>query len=622
MRLRAIDPCVSVRLDERHELIVPAARIGPGGVLEARFEVWNGADRPLCLKQFNPAGSQQAVFAKMVVERVPGLTVEKVVGAILIMNDRLPDEIGRRDAETGRATLASRKEFPYTDLGNAERFISQHGDNLRYSFTLCRYLVWDRARWKVDETGQVERWAKATARNCYAEAARIEDDHKRGEALANAQSLESAAKIRAMMELGRSEAGIPVRPADMDRDSWLLTTANGTVELRTGTIREHRREDLVTKLAPVAWDPGANCPLWLAFLGRIFDRSEQLIAFIRRAIGYSLTGKTTERCVFILYGAGSNGKTTLLKVVMTLLGDYALRTPTQTLMAKRGESIPNDVARLKGARFITASETEENARLAEATIKDLAGNDVISARFMRGEWFDFALEGKIWLATNHKPLIRGTDRAIWDRIRLIPFNVRIEDSEKDPNLFDKLCAELPGILRWAVEGCLEWQRDGLGVPEEVAEATETYRAEMDSLAGFIAECCTVQHSAQAGASDLYRVYRAWTEANGDRAMSQRAFGLQLGERGFTGGGRTTGGRKVWRGIGLVNQVNHSELDSGINAKNLSHGDLSEKLVNYGSLRSLDNGIGCVICGENPVTMREGAYLCAEHENSELDELPF
>jgi putative DNA primase/helicase len=271
--------------------------------------------------------------------------------------------------------------------------------------------------------------------------------------------------------------------------------------------------------------------------------------FVQRAVGYSLTGNTREQVIFIAHGTGRNGKSTFTTTLLSLLGEYGQQTPTETLMVKRGDSIPNDLARLKGTRLVAAMESDEGRRLSEALIKQLSGGDRIPARFMRAEWFEFQPTFKIWLATNHKPVIRGTDLAIWRRIRLVPFTVTISEQEEDKQLGEKLQAEFPGILRWAVEGCLAWQQHGLGMPEAVKNATAGYREEMDVLGAWVAECCVIEPNAKAGAKELYASYTAWCEAGGERALSQRAFGLQLGERGFERY-RGTGKKHMWRGIGL------------------------------------------------------------------------
>jgi len=232
------------------------------------------------------------------------------------------------------------------------------------------------------------------------------------------------------------------------------------------------------------------------------------------------------------------------------LGEYALRTPTTTLMVQRSDGIPNDVARLKGARFVSASETEDGRRLAESLIKDLTGGDTVSARFMRAEWFEFRPTCKVWLGTNHKPVIRGTDNAIWDRLKLIPFTVRIPEAEMDTHLGDKLRLELPGILAWAVRGCLAWQDKGLATPAAVTAATAEYRDEMDVLAAFLAECVIERTDLQVTKGALYDAYKAWCMDAGEYVQTKRWLGVRLKEREWHDG-RDTSGDRTWERIGLV-----------------------------------------------------------------------
>jgi putative DNA primase/helicase len=304
---------------------------------------------------------------------------------------------------------------------------------------------------------------------------------------------------------------------------------------------------LLTKLAPVVYDPTATAPVWETFLGRIFAHDPALVGHLQRVLGYALTGQTSEQTWFLLHGVGANGKSTLLRTTIDLLAEYAAWTPTQTLLAKRSEGINNDLARLRGARLVGATETDGGRRLAEELVKRMTGGDKVAARFLYGEFFEFAPEFKLFLATNHKPEIRGTDHATWRRVRLIPFTVTIPDAEQDKSLLDKLRGEFPGILRWMVAGCLLWQRDGLGLPDAVREATQEYRASMDVIGNFLAECCTADASATAKAADLYRAYGVWCEANKEHPEGQRRFGEALAERGFQAG-RLSGGARAWKGV--------------------------------------------------------------------------
>lgn len=447
------------------------------------------------------------------------------------------------------APAAEAKAPPLTDLGNAERLVRLHGEDLRYVHTWGRWLAWDGRRFADDTSGEIHRRAKTTVRAMYAEAADLDDAPRK--ALAGwARRSESAGRIDAMIALARSE--VPVDHEALDRDAMILTVANGTLDLHTGALREHRRADLATKLAPVAYSPDAAAPTWVAFLERILPDAD-VREFVRRAVGYSLTGETGEQVLFLCWGSGANGKTTFVETVMAMLGDFALKTPAETLLAKRDNTIPNDVAALRGARFVAAVESEEGRRLAEVRIKELTGSDTISARFMRAEWFTFKPVAKLWLATNHRPVVRGTDEAIWRRIRLIPFNVTIPELERDPTLPARLRAELPGVLRWAVGGCLAWHLEGLGAPAAVLAATRSYRAEQDVLGAFLAERCLLAPTCWVSSASLYAAYRQWCEASGEHVVTQRALGLALRERGFEDVREGKARSRGWQGIGLLDR---------------------------------------------------------------------
>jgi putative DNA primase/helicase len=442
------------------------------------------------------------------------------------------------------------------------RLVHRHGPDLLYCHPWKKWLIWDGRRWRVDDTAEVVRRAKETIRSIYAEAKEADDEKKRQDLEKHARTSESEPRIRRMIKLAESEPGIPVLPNELDADRWLLNCWNGTLDLRTGELREHRRGDRITKLVPVEYDPEATAPTWDAFLQRIMDVNRDLIAFVQRVIGYSLTGDVSERVVFFLHGDGDNGKSTVLETLRSLLGDYAQKTPTETLLARRGGSIPNDVARLRGARFVSASESEEGKRLNEPLIKEMTGGDTLCARFLHAEFFEFKPQCKIWLATNHKPVVHGTDKAIWNRIKLIPFEVTIPEAEQDKHFEEKLKPELAGILAWAVRGCLEWQENGLGVPGEVKRATESYREEMDTLGNFIKERCVKGPTAVVGSKEFNESYCKWCEENGERALSQRQVGTQLGKRGFTKDRNSKTGRIEWYGLGLLSEPSEPSEPNG------------------------------------------------------------
>ncbi len=468
---------------------------------------------------------------------------------------RIAESVGRYSPAVSTAS----DEMHLTDLGNARRLVARHGHDLRYVGPWKKWLVWDGGRWCPDEIGEVSRRAKETVISIYAEAETADDETARKNVAKWGMRSEAEKQIRAMVQLARTEVGIPVLPSALDTDHWLLNCANGTLDLRLGELREHTREDLITKQTSAIYDDNAACPQWLAFLDRITNSDRELQSFLQRAVGYSLTGDTSEQALFILYGSGSNGKSTFLEVVRRLLGDYSLHTPTETLMVKRGQSIPNDLARLAGARLVTAAETEDGHRLAEGLVKQLTGGDTITARFLNREFFDFQPTFKLFLAANHKPQVRGSDHATWRRIRLIPFTVTIPNEEQDKRLLAKLTTELPGILRWAVEGCRAWQRVGLDEPSPVRSATAGYREEMDILGQFLEARCTVTPEARVSSTPLYIAYKSWCEDNGEQALTQTAFSLRLKERGLEK--RKCGGVIKWRGLGLASHEGSGREES-------------------------------------------------------------
>ena len=445
------------------------------------------------------------------------------------------------------STISPEKPFHYTDWGNARRLVSLHGENLRFCHVWGKWLIWNERCWEIDETEEIVRRAKETVTTIYQEAANTNEDNRKSLAKWAIQS-EGESRLRAMISLAQSEPGIPVRVHQLDTDPWLLSVRNGVLDLRSGELRKHCQENLITRTLEEEFYSQAECPTWTAFLEKILEGNTNLITFLQRAVGYSLTGSTREQCLFILYGTGANGKSTFLNTLQELLGDLALQTPTETLLIKRGDSIPNDLARLPGARLVVSIETEDGAQLAESRVKQMTGGEPVVARFLHKEFFEFKPVFKLWLATNHKPTIKGTDHAIWRRIRLIPFNMTIPEEEQDTDLPEKLRTEFPGILRWAVEGCLSWQKEGIHPPQEVSEATTEYQAEQDVLAGFLRDVCVEHPFSEITKKEFYAAYKEWCEENGDKPESQRAISRRMKERGFQEK-KGTGGTRKWIGVG-------------------------------------------------------------------------
>ncbi|MGD0205285.1 MAG: phage/plasmid primase, P4 family, partial [Dehalococcoidia bacterium] len=413
-----------------------------------------------------------------------------------------------------------------------------------------RWLLWTGHWWTPDADEEVERLALEAVHWRYQAAANIVDLKDRQAEATWAINSESRMRLDSCLALARAWRPIADAGTDWDSDPWLLGVVNGVVDLRTGALREGRPDDRITMHTPVSYHPDAPCPYWLAFLDRVIGGNGNLIDFLQRAIGYSLTGDVSEQVLFFLHGTGANGKSTFLGALLDALGGYGRQAAPGLLLAMRGERHPTEYADLEGARLVASVEVDEGRRLAEGLVKWLTGGDRMKARRMRQDFYEFRPTYKLWLAANCKPTITGTDLAIWRRIRLVPFIVVIPLEEQDPHLPDTLRRELPGILAWAVQGCIDWQHYGLGTPPEVEAATAAYRGEQDVLAGFLEECCIVSQDVSVATAALYKAYAEWCREAGEKPLAKRAFGLSLGERGFTPDRAYQLGR-LWHGIGLL-----------------------------------------------------------------------
>ncbi len=472
-----------------------------------------------------------------------GRTLEELVPG---MPRKIAEFLGWKDADDRE----HRRHYERSDLGNAEKFVDMHGNRVRWCPALKSWLFYDGRRWARDERGEVVKLAHLTARSRLQDAASEEDPAKQKEIAKFAISSQNEGRINGM--LSQAKPYLAVCMDELDRDPWVINCLNGRLDLRSRHLHPHEATDLITKLAPVEYDPEADCPRFKKYLKETL-LDEAPISFVKRYAGYTLTGITQERLFAILYGFGKNGKTTLVELLQDVMGDYATNTDTETILAKKYQGVGNDVAALKGARFVSAAEVEKGRRLAESKVKQLTGSDTVTARFLFGEHFSFRPEFKLWLSTNNKPVIQGTDDAIWDRIRLIPFTQRFEGVKADPKLPEKLREELPGVFAWLVEGCLEWQEHGLDEPDSVRAATGQYRAEMDTLAAFFEDRCVIREGVMVPASLLYKQYQLWCDAAGENAETQKLFGMRLSERGFVSAKITRGthkDRKGWLGIGL------------------------------------------------------------------------
>lgn len=462
-----------------------------------------------------------------------------------------------------------------TDLGNAMRLVKKYGDIIRYCDELGKWLIWDGRRWAIDKSQRIRTLAFETVRDIYREAAETVSESERVELANWAIKSESATRINAMLSL--AEAMVSVTVDELDADPWLFNVANGTLDLRTGELLPHDPARLITKISDVAFDQEAECPTWIAFLERIMDGNRNLITFLQYAAGYSMVGEVSEHVLIFLYGTGANGKSTFLDALLHVFGDYGQPTDPELLLAKRGEVHPTGVADLRGARLAVTNEIEDGRRLAENLVKQLTGGDRLKARFMHRDFFEFKPSHTLWMAGNHKPIIRGQDEGIWRRIRLVPFNVTIPEHERDPHLKDKLKAEAPGILKWALEGCLKWQAKGLSFPDEVRVAVAEYREESDPLADFFEEECVIHDNAQVKFSDLYSAYTRWCEQNGVYPFSQMRLASLIEQKFPNARKKKTKNGRIWFGIGLKYHHEHTSGDG------VTTGDgFSEKHAIYNS----------------------------------------
>lgn len=428
------------------------------------------------------------------------------------------------------------------DAGNAERLLTRFGEDILYVRDVGWHW-WDGRRWSV-EIGQVtvEKLAHDTARRIHDEVAALQDadgDKKVGrdviaEHFKWAMQSGNAQRLKSMVTVAQ-----PYRtcsPGEMDADRLLLNLGNGTLQLDglCEALRPHRRDDKISKIIDIDWDPGATCPRFEAFLAEILP-DKAVRDFLQRSFGYTLTGLVGEQVLWFFYGTGANGKSTLVNVIARILGPYCMSLPFSSLVQderKRGAEASPDLARLPGARMVRASEPEKGAKFGESTIKTVTGGEPLTVRHLNHGFFDFLPEFKLFLSGNHKPVIRGQDEGVWRRIMLVPFTVSIPKERRDPKLEDKLWEERAGILNWMIDGLLRWHGEGLKPPPAVVAATAEYREDSDPLGIFLGQWCERMDKAAVQATDLYEAYKLWCGENAVEPVSNTLFGRMLTERGI------------------------------------------------------------------------------------------
>ncbi|OUB67917.1 DNA primase [Bacillus thuringiensis serovar zhaodongensis] len=423
-----------------------------------------------------------------------------------------------------------KKKFRLTELGNAERIAYEYGHVIKYVSDIGWY-IWDGKRWKLDTKKEIERITAKVLRSLYKSEDELETKWAR---MCERRNIRMNS-IKDLMPL------VPGEREEFDKYKYLFNVENGIVDLKTGKLQQHDRELGLTKITNVSFDENAKCPTWLAFLDQIFLGDQDLVEYMQRLIGYSLTGDISEQIMMFLVGGGSNGKSTFINTIKDLHGEYGKQAKSDTFIKKKDTGANNDIARLVGARFVSAIESEEGEKLSESFVKQITGGEPVLARFLRQEYFEFVPEFKVFFTTNHKPVIGGLDEGIWRRVKLIPFNLNLPSHKRDKRLPEKLSLEMPGILNWAIEGCMKWQQGRLKEPKVVAEATGQYKEDMDILAPFLDEVCYIDEpeneAIRIEAKELYNVYERWCFNSGERALGNRSFYRMLETKGF---GKTKG----------------------------------------------------------------------------------
>jgi putative DNA primase/helicase len=444
-------------------------------------------------------------------------------------------------------------EYPLTDLGNAERFIGLHGAEVRYCFNWEKWLSWDGRKWAVGDVAGIMRRAHETVRSIYIEASNTRDEEKRRVIASHALHSEARSRVENMVHSAKPY--IELRPDELDKHPMLLNVKNGIVDLTTGELQPHKKEYLLTKIVDTEYHPEAECPKWEAFLNLITGNDAELQYFLQLAVGYTLTGRTDEHCLFFMYGGGQNGKSTFSECIRRMMGDYSQRVDIEALMQNwnLGTSANPHIASMAGARFVLASEIAENRKLNESLVKDLTGSDSITARFLFSNPFTFIPSHKLWLYGNHEPRVSGTDWGFWRRMRVIPFAVTIPEEVRRPmaEVLAEFDNEMPGILAWAVVGCLLWQKNGLEIAEAVKNATNAYRTEQDLVQQFLDEKCELHPEHTVDKDKLYTAWSNWcADAKEEQAgkRSKKWLTRQMTGRGFKPGGD---GNRLLLGLKLL-----------------------------------------------------------------------
>lgn len=469
-----------------------------------------------------------------------------------VMLNQSPFQIGKCELPTETATaecVANLTTIGESDADNATRVFMVGGGNFHFVAETGQWILWNGKRWVPDKDGGMIRLFTRAMEETARAAIGLPAGH--GDRMVkHAMRSRDNAKVRAGLEMLKAIQGVTISAETLDANPWIIGTPGGMIDLKTGRAIQSTKTEFVTKSISCDLDPVATAPHWHAFLETITGGDRDLTQFLQRWTGYTLTGSVREECLAFLHGTGANGKGTFTEAVRGLLGDYAITAPESLFTEDRNNSATNDIARLSGCRMACAAELNEGTAFAESRLKAITSKDQITARFLHREFFDFAPTHKLWISGNHKPSVRGTDEGIWRRLRLIPFTVTIPEANRDKDLAEKLRAEFPGILRWAVQGCLDWQHGGLTTPRCVADATAEYRQAEDVIGQFLEEKTERNPDARVLLPSMFEAYRHWCETNGiRRPLTATGLNRKLEERGMTR--IKSKGANFWEGIDLA-----------------------------------------------------------------------
>jgi putative DNA primase/helicase len=502
-----------------------------------------------------PEGSRNdTLFRRACAMRQIGLEEDEIFARVWQINvTECTPPLAEKEVRTiANSAMRYDADFRMTDLGNAQRLIELYGRDIRYIPPFKSWYVWNGKVWQRDENGEVPRYAKQTIEFFYQRAARLPQSTAATKVVGFALRSHMQSRQSAMIALATTEAEVGMMmPEDFNKDTMKLAVANGVLDLKTGELLPFVREDFITHQVNIQYNPAATCPVWMAFLDTITAGNAALKRYLQQIAGYCLTGETGEQCLFFLWGPGSNGKSTFVRVLEDLVGPYAGTALASTFAKSKFNQIHNQLASMYGKRLVTTSEVEEDQEFSEVTLKMLTGQDRVAARDLYQSWFHYVPQFKLIIAANYRPQISGYDEAMWRRVRLIPLDVVIPKEKRDKNLLAKLHAEMSGILNWALAGCRDWREHRLVVPAKVEEATHTYRQSMDTVEDWLTARCYRNGNTQAKLQDLHADYQRWSKAQGNQFPYKMRRFIELMEgKGFVKK-RGTGGYTYLLGVNLM-----------------------------------------------------------------------